>query len=168
MRTICSCRPLWRNVRNFAGSLAWRMSTGPCGRSTKKGCGAGPFDRPARFRKAICASWFFVAGPRGNPPRPPPAAPGGAGFSPTRFPFPEVEKQHGMGSASADTYLASLAPLFGTTKRLAEARGCYRIHGKNDYVTTTFDERLRRDLLTYECQTAALVRYCKKMEIDVD
>src|SRR5262245_52688670 len=66
------------------------------------------------------------------------------------LPAPEPEyRQH------ADTYLATLAPLFGTVARLAEPQALYRIHGSNDYASRSAAEKNRRNLHIYDrrCET---------------
>jgi len=84
------------------------------------------------------------------------------------FPIPEVEKEYGIGDASADAYLSTLAPLFGHVRRISEPQGCYRLHGQNEYAAASFDHRLRRGLLTYDVRCAALGLYCQKLGIRAD
>ncbi len=84
------------------------------------------------------------------------------------FPMPEVEREFGIGSASADAYLAAIAPLFGHIKVILQPQGIYRIHGRNDYAGVGFDEKLRRNLLTYDHRCAALAKYCRNMGITAD
>jgi glycosyltransferase involved in cell wall biosynthesis len=66
------------------------------------------------------------------------------------LPAPEPEyRQH------ADTYLATLAPLFGTVEVIAEPQALYRIHGSNDYASRSAAEKNRRNLQIYDrrCDT---------------
>jgi glycosyltransferase involved in cell wall biosynthesis len=70
------------------------------------------------------------------------------------LPVPEADfRQH------ADTYLYTLAPIFGTVRRLAEPGGCYRVHGRNDYACRPADEKHRRNLVVFDRRAAALEKY---------
>ena len=90
------------------------------------------------------------------------------GFLNRVFPLPEVEKQFGFGGAGPDTYLSTLAPLFGGVLQIPVPQGTYRVHGKNVYATRGFDERMRHDLLTFNHCAAALERYCRDLGIDAN
>ncbi len=78
------------------------------------------------------------------------------------MPLPELEHELGIGSASADAYLATLAPLHGRLVRAADGLSDYRLHGSSDYSGTGFRERLRRDLATYAARCRALARECER------
>lgn len=84
------------------------------------------------------------------------------------FPLPEPEKTTGVGSASADAYLSMLAPLFGTVRRVASPQGYYRVHGANDHSCMAFEKRLSRDVILFEERAAALLRYCRKLDVKAD
>jgi hypothetical protein len=84
------------------------------------------------------------------------------------FPLPEVEKSFGFGGAGPDTYLSTLAPLFGRVEQIPEAQGTYRVHGNNVYATLPFDERMRHDLLTFDHCAGALQSYCRVLGIEAD
>jgi glycosyltransferase involved in cell wall biosynthesis len=84
------------------------------------------------------------------------------------FPLPEVEKEFGVGSASADAYLSMLAPLFGHIKRIEEPQGFYRLHGQNDHSAMSFDKKLKRDLQLFDHRSAILSKYCQEMGVNVE
>jgi len=79
------------------------------------------------------------------------------------LPLPESDyRQH------ADTYLATLAPLFGTVRRIAEPQAHYRIHGANDYACRPAHEKHRRNLEIYERRCAALKTQLARQKVTVD
>ncbi|HEU5236734.1 MAG TPA: hypothetical protein VFU37_06310, partial [Pyrinomonadaceae bacterium] len=79
------------------------------------------------------------------------------------LPAPEAEyKQH------ADTYLSTLAPIFGCIKRISAPQGCYRLHGRNDYACQTADEKNRRNLEIYHHRCAALSKYLRASGVHID
>jgi glycosyltransferase involved in cell wall biosynthesis len=84
------------------------------------------------------------------------------------LPIPETERQHGIGSASADAYLSMLAPLFGSVARLTEPQACYRVHGANDHSCMEFERRLARDLRLFRHRGDVLIHYCEEKGLDVD
>jgi glycosyltransferase involved in cell wall biosynthesis len=61
----------------------------------------------------------------------------------------------------ADSYLTTLAPIFGAVARIATPQACYRLHGANDYACQPSDEKSRRNLEIYEHRCAALRGYLK-------
>jgi hypothetical protein len=69
---------------------------------------------------------------------------------------------------SADDYLYALAPAFGPIRRIVEPQAFYRIHGKNNYLTKSFDEKLEWGLRVQDQQCSALSRYFREMNIGVD
>jgi glycosyltransferase involved in cell wall biosynthesis len=78
------------------------------------------------------------------------------------LPMPEPEfRQH------ADTYLVTLAPIFGLIKTISEPQGYYRIHGNNDYACQPTDEKCRRNLAIYEHRCLALSKYLNDEGIDI-
>jgi glycosyltransferase involved in cell wall biosynthesis len=80
------------------------------------------------------------------------------------LPIPEKEWR-----ICTDSYLFTLAPLFGVIKRLSEPQGFYRMHGQNNYSNQkTFDEWLWMELLLYDQACAALSRFCRDTGIQVD
>jgi glycosyltransferase involved in cell wall biosynthesis len=84
------------------------------------------------------------------------------------FPLPEVEREIGSGSASADAYLSMLTPLFGTVRRVETPQGCYRVHGTNDHSCMKFEKRLERDVALFEHRSATLLSYCEQFGVKVD
>ena len=84
------------------------------------------------------------------------------------FPIPGLEAELGIGSASADAYLAALAPLYGRLARLPDPGGTYRVHRASDYTAVPFAERLRRDLATYRQRCEAVAAHARGLGHDVD
>jgi glycosyltransferase involved in cell wall biosynthesis len=78
------------------------------------------------------------------------------------------EKPPHLAGASVDSYLSTLAPLFGGVRRIQEPQSSYRVHGKNDYASQSFEARTRYELLSFDHCSAALQRYCRKLSIEVD
>jgi glycosyltransferase involved in cell wall biosynthesis len=73
------------------------------------------------------------------------------------LPMPEAEfRQH------ADTYLTTLAAVFGAVKTLAEPHGFYRVHGDNDFACKPLDEKNRRNVQNYRHSCEALSNYLKR------
>lgn len=68
---------------------------------------------------------------------------------------------------NADTYLYTLAPLFGIVRRILEPQSCYRVHGNNDYACKAADEKNRRNLEIYEYRCQLLSKHLKNMGIDI-
>jgi hypothetical protein len=66
-----------------------------------------------------------------------------------------------------DSYLSTLAPLFGSIRRILQPQGSYRVHGSNHHVAT-FDEKLALNRGLYEHACATLVKYGQELEIAVD
>ena len=85
------------------------------------------------------------------------------GFLERVLPMPEREYRIG-----ADAYLCELAPLLGNIKRASTPQGHYRVHGKNNYVVMSFDEKIALHLRLYEQFSDALSRHCRQMGIAVD
>lgn len=79
------------------------------------------------------------------------------------LPMPEEEfRQH------ADTYLVTLAPVFGLVRTVSTPQGCYRIHGSNDYACKPADEKNKRNLLIYDHRCFALSKYLRDEGIILD
>jgi glycosyltransferase involved in cell wall biosynthesis len=57
-----------------------------------------------------------------------------------------------------DAYLAALAPLYGRVVGVPEPQALYRMHGLNNRLTTSFDERLERFVARYEQRCGELRR----------
>jgi glycosyltransferase involved in cell wall biosynthesis len=77
------------------------------------------------------------------------------------LPGPETEyRQH------ADTYLYTLAPLFGTVGHVAEPQALYRVHGGNDYATRSAAEKNRRNLHVYDRRCRALSAALARRGVD--
>ena len=84
------------------------------------------------------------------------------------MPLPTLERSLGVGSASADAYLATVAPLHGRLARVADGQSDYRLHDTSDYSGNVFAERLRRDLATYGARCKALAAECARLGIEAD
>ncbi len=84
------------------------------------------------------------------------------------MPLPELERELGIGSASADAYLATLAPLHGRLACAPDGQGDYRLHETSDYSGTGFSERLTRDLATYDARCRALSQECARVGVEPD
>ena len=79
------------------------------------------------------------------------------------LPMPEPEyRQH------ADAYLTTLAPHFGTIRRLATPQAKYRVHRANDYATKPADEKNRRNLAIFERRCQALSALLQREGTTVD
>jgi hypothetical protein len=61
-----------------------------------------------------------------------------------------------------DSYLSTLAPLFGQIRKVDQPLGCYRVHGRNHHMAT-FDEKLAFDLGLYEHACDAMSKYCGEL-----
>lgn len=83
------------------------------------------------------------------------------GFLEKVFPMPEVEKKFNLRHASADMILSGLAALCGRIARLPQPQGYYRVHGDNGYSSLSFDDRLNRDVLTYDHLCSVVAEYCR-------
>jgi hypothetical protein len=79
------------------------------------------------------------------------------------LPIPEKEWR-----ICTDSYLFTLAPVFGRIKRLSEPQGAYRVHGQSNVASLTFDERLQLHLSYYDRACAALSKACQDQGIQVD
>jgi glycosyltransferase involved in cell wall biosynthesis len=79
------------------------------------------------------------------------------------LPLPEPDfRRH------ADTYLVTLAPLFGTVKLVAEPQALYRVHGRNDYACRPASEKNRRNLEMYDRRCSALESQLARQGVRVD
>jgi glycosyltransferase involved in cell wall biosynthesis len=67
----------------------------------------------------------------------------------------------------ADDYLYALAPAFGLIKRISEPQGFYRIHGKNNYLSKSFDEKLSIGYRIQDGQCSILERHFQDRNIRV-
>jgi hypothetical protein len=79
------------------------------------------------------------------------------------LPIPEEEWR-----ICTDSYLFTLAPVFGRIRRLLEPQGAYRIHSQSRFSSATFDERLQLHLTYYDRACAALSDFCRENSIQVD
>jgi hypothetical protein len=78
------------------------------------------------------------------------------------LPAPEPEyRQH------ADTYLATLAPLFGAVARILEPQAVYRIHGTNDYASRSTAEKNSRNSHIYDRRCESLRECLARQNIHV-
>jgi len=79
------------------------------------------------------------------------------------LPMPEPQfKQH------ADSYLLTLAPIFGDIKMIAQPQAYYRIHGGNDFACEPSNEKNRRRLKDYDHCCEALSGHLAAMGINTD
>lgn len=60
-------------------------------------------------------------------------------FIQTIMPLPEEQFK-----TCPDAYLSTLAPLFGTVKRISEPQAAYRVHGRNNMNGISYGERFKR------------------------
>jgi glycosyltransferase involved in cell wall biosynthesis len=79
------------------------------------------------------------------------------------LPMPQVEfRQH------ADSYLISLAPLYGKISAVEEPLGLYRVHGENDYASKSVAERNARNLAMYDLRCGVLAAKLDRLVIAYD
>jgi hypothetical protein len=79
------------------------------------------------------------------------------------LPMPEEElRRH------ADSYLNTLAPMFGPVRKLEEPHGRYRVHGQNDYAGREMNERFRRNLDMYHYRARLLMKFLRDADVEVD
>jgi len=81
------------------------------------------------------------------------------------FPLPEA---NGFRLGGADTYLSNLAPLYGLVGRLEQPQGFYRVHGRNNYSSLQFEEKLTQNLWGFEECCRALEDHSRRVGIEVD
>jgi glycosyl transferase family 2 len=81
------------------------------------------------------------------------------------MPMPEPEYR-----TCPDYYLSTLAPLFGTVRRLTEPQACWRNHGDNHSWSQPIGQRLQTMLHRLDHSLAALAQHCQVLglELDVD
>jgi glycosyltransferase involved in cell wall biosynthesis len=72
------------------------------------------------------------------------------------------------GGAYADSYLAAIATVSGKIKRVSEPMGSYRVHGQNEYIARTFDDRVKGDLTHYELCCNGVARFASEFGSQVD
>jgi glycosyltransferase involved in cell wall biosynthesis len=72
------------------------------------------------------------------------------------------------GTMWSDAYLFGLAALFGAIGAIQEPQGSYRLHGRNQYASLPFDERVEADLRFYDVRCDILAGFCRDHGIDVD
>jgi glycosyltransferase involved in cell wall biosynthesis len=84
------------------------------------------------------------------------------GFLASVLPVPEDYR------ICADDYLYALAPAFGPIRRVDAAQGFYRLHGRNNYLTKTFEERLALGSRMQDQQCAALGRHYEEENVHAD
>jgi glycosyltransferase involved in cell wall biosynthesis len=68
----------------------------------------------------------------------------------------------------ADTYLATLAPLFGRVACIDEPQALYRIHGSNDYASRSTAEKNHRNLLIYDRRCESLNACLTRQNVDAN
>lgn len=74
------------------------------------------------------------------------------------LPIPEIHYR-----INADSYLAILAPLFGSIKRIVEYQALYRIHGNNGTSKTTY----RWQLNQYHYEMTVLRKFLQEQDIQI-
>jgi Glycosyl transferase family 2 len=79
------------------------------------------------------------------------------------LPIPEKEWR-----ICTDSYLFTLAPVFGLIKRLSKPQGFYRVHGQSNFSSANFDERLQLHLLYFNRACDALGKFCQELDIPAD
>lgn len=79
------------------------------------------------------------------------------------LPIPEKEWR-----ICTDSYLFTLAPVFGLINRLSEPQGYYRVHGQSNFSSANFDKRLQLHLLYFHRACDALGEFCQELGIQVD
>lgn len=79
------------------------------------------------------------------------------------LPIPQDE-----GPVHSDSYMTTLAPVYGAIRTLPEPLGCYRVHGRNDFACRSAVERTRRNLATYPHRCSSLRKHLRKRGIPVD
>ena len=79
------------------------------------------------------------------------------------MPMPE-----GTFRKHSDTYLMTLAPLYGRLRAAAEPQSCYRLHGGNDYACRPVDEKNRRNLEIYEERCLVLAHHLARHGVAAD
>lgn len=84
------------------------------------------------------------------------------GFLDRVMPMPEQDwRQH------ADSYLNTVACVFGSIHRIGEPLGRYRVHGLNDYASRPISERVVRTLEVYHRRCRLLSMHLKLSGVDV-
>ncbi len=78
------------------------------------------------------------------------------------LPIPTFDDKHG-----ADAYLNTLAPVYGTIRRLTEPGGCYRVHSDSFSPRTTAAD-LCRDLARYDHHCKMLSAHLRRKGVSVD
>jgi glycosyltransferase involved in cell wall biosynthesis len=68
----------------------------------------------------------------------------------------------------SDTFLYTLAPLYGTVRAIQEPQGCYRVHGNNDYASQPADEKNRRNLEMFDRRCDILAEHFKRAGVTAD
>jgi hypothetical protein len=109
--------------------------------------------------KAISAKSPAAAARRSARAHPRAATPGRAASWSASSPCPRS-----TGSAR-DDYLYALAPDFGPIGRIGQPQGCYRLPGRNQYLTKGFDERLELGCRIQDQQCAVLERYFAGLDV---
>jgi glycosyltransferase involved in cell wall biosynthesis len=79
------------------------------------------------------------------------------------FPVPEAEFRR-----IGESFLVTVAPAFGTIRRVAEPQGCYRVHGANYYAGMTLAEKAAVFLASYEPRCLALAKHLRDRGVKVD
>ena len=70
------------------------------------------------------------------------------------LPIPELEFKR-----SSDSYLYTLAPIYGSVERITEPQGYYRIHSNNDYAGKSLGERNKLIYETFEVRCNVLIKH---------
>lgn len=67
-----------------------------------------------------------------------------------------------------DSYLCTLAPLYGAIRRVDEPQGLYRVHGKNKYGGRPLGEKVGIELVFFDEACKALARFLREDGVPAD
>ena len=84
------------------------------------------------------------------------------------LPLPAFEGELGVGSASADALLSMLALFAGPVVALGTPQTEYRVHGANDYATSSLSARVDRQVRTIELHYGVIEAFCRYRGLAVD
>ena len=105
---------------------------------------------------------LIARGPMGAPGAPTSGNAWSRRFLERVLPMPERSlRQH------ADSYLNTLAGLYGSLAKISEPQGAYRVHGGNDYASQPRADRLRRNLHMYHYRCRVLSAHLRGSGIEV-
>jgi len=79
------------------------------------------------------------------------------------LPMPEAEYR-----TCPDYHLSTLAPLYGTVRRLTQPQACWRNHGRNQSWAQPIGERLQTMLQRLDHSLKTLAQHCRAVGMDLD